>query len=118
MSATATRRYRARIVPRGGDRAPLASRIQWERIGRLALTLVVFAILAAYVKPVINLVDTWRDSKAAHAELSVLKAENEALSHRAIELKSPSAALEEARKRGYVALGETAYVVNGLGDTE
>jgi len=123
VSATATpRRYRARVVPRapgkgsGKGRAPIASRINWDRVGRIALTLVVFGILIAYVKPVFNLVDTWRESNAADAQLTELKQDNEQLSRRAIELKSPSAALEEARKRGYVAEGETAYVIKGLGE--
>lgn len=119
MSASATassRRYRPRVVPRTGkSRGSAASRVNWDRVGRIALTLVVFGILVAYVRPVFNLVDTWRTSTAAEAQLIELKQENEQLSRRAIALKSPSAALEEARKRGYVAPGETPYVIKGLG---
>lgn len=114
-ASTASRRYRARVVPRTGGGRSIGSRIEWERVGRIALTLVVFGILLAYVKPVINLLDNWQESKTASAELGTLKEEHERLSRRAIALKSPSAGLEQARKRGYVAPGETAYVIRGLG---
>ncbi len=56
MAATTvrTRRYRARVAPRSGPGGAPASRIQWDRVARIALVLVLFAVLASYVKPAIN----------------------------------------------------------------
>ena len=116
MSATTAtrRRYKARIAPRraGGQRP--ASRIQWDRVGRIVLVLVLFAVLASYVNPTLELFHTWRDAGAAEQRLAELKAENQRLERRAEELKTPAAALREARKLGMVAEGEQAYVVKGL----
>lgn len=76
--------------------------------------LVLFAVLVAYVRPVVNLVDTWRESRSADARLVELKAEKERLKRRANELKTPAAVVREARKLGLVGQGERAYVVKGL----
>lgn len=76
--------------------------------------LVLFAVLISYVKPVLNLVDTWRQAGVAEQQVAELKAENERLESRAAELKTPAAALREARKLGLVGAGEQAYVIKGL----
>jgi cell division protein FtsB len=44
----------------------------------------------------------------------VLKSEHERLSERADTLRSPAAAVHEARELGMVGPGETAYTVKGL----
>jgi cell division protein FtsB len=113
-SAQGSRRYRARVAPRGSRRGGL-SRIKWDKIGRVALVMVLAAVLASYINPVVSLVDTWRDSRAAEQQLTELKVENQRLERRAKELKTPAAAVREARKLGFVAEGEQAYVIKGLG---
>lgn len=116
MSATAVRsrrRYKARVAPRKGP-GRTTGRVQWDRVGRIVLVLVFFAVLASYVKPTINLVNTWRDSKAAEQELSELQAENAKLERRAELLKTPAAAMAEARKLGMVGPGEQAFKISGL----
>jgi cell division protein FtsB len=114
VSSTAVRRYRPRIAPRRGGGRSSRSRIRWDKVGRVALVLVLFAVLAAYVRPVVNLVDTWRESRSADARLAELEAEKERLQRRANELKTPAAVVREARKLGLVGAGERAYVVKGL----
>ena len=76
--------------------------------------LVLFAVLLSYVKPVINLVGTWQESKAATERLQELQAENAQLEKRAKMLNTPAAAMREARKLGMVAPGEQAYKITGL----
>jgi len=113
MASRAQARYKARVVPRGrsGSRA---SRVRWDRLGRVILVLVLFAVVASYVGPSLKVFDTWRESKAADIELAALKAENEQLQRQANELEKPAAAIAEARKLGLVASGEQAYVIDGL----
>ena len=41
-----------------------ASRIHWDKLGRVVLVLVLFAILFSYINPVVNFVDAWRGSHA------------------------------------------------------
>ena len=107
-----TRRYRARIGPRHG--APRGGRIRWDKVGRVALVLVLFAVLISYVSPLTNLFDTWRGAGAAEERLAELTAENERLQRRAEELQTPAAALREARLQGLVGPGEQAYVIEDL----
>ena len=51
-------------------------------MGRVALVLVLFAILVLYVNPVVNFIDAYRDSKAESAQLAELRRENERLRER------------------------------------
>ncbi len=76
--------------------------------------LVLFAVLLSYVKPVINLVGNWQESKTATERLHELQAENAQLEKRAKMLNTPAAAMREARKLGMVAPGEQAYKITGL----
>jgi cell division protein FtsB len=117
VSATAVRsrrRYKARVAPRKGAGRTTGSRIQWDRVGRIALVLVFFAVLASYIKPTINLISTWREANAAEQQLNELQAENAKLERRAELLKTPAAAMAEARKLGMVGPGEQAYKISGL----
>src|SRR4029453_8321421 len=38
-----------------------ATRIDWDRLGRIVLVLVLFAVLLSYLGPTLHLVGTWRD---------------------------------------------------------
>jgi cell division protein FtsB len=113
--AQAARGYRLKPAPRARSRGG-ASRIQWDRVGRIALVLVLVAICISYVSPAINFLDAWRDSKAEHASLAELRAENTKLKQRLTNLDGPDAAERGARKIGMVdeGDGEAAYVVRGL----
>lgn len=113
MASATQPRYRARVVPRE-RRGTRGSRIRWDRFGRVALVVVLFAVLVSYIGPTLRVFDTWRESKAGAARLATLKEENERLSRQARELEQPAAALVEARKLGLVGPGERAYVVDGL----
>ncbi len=111
-TATARPRYRARITPRpAGSRL---ARVRWDRFGRIVLVLVIFAVLASYISPSLNVFETWRESNSAASRLGELKAENANLAQQAEQLKQPAAETVEARKLGLVASGEQAYVVDGL----
>jgi cell division protein FtsB len=75
--------------------------------------LVLVAILASYVGPSLKFFDSWRDSKAEHASLAALQAENQQLHKRLDNLAGPDAAERGARKIGMVAPGEGAFVIKG-----
>src|SRR5690348_13711783 len=77
--ATTRRRPAARRRP-GARRA--GSRIQWDRVGRIALTLVLFAIAYSYLNPVIDFVKTYTATSAAKAKLHEELAENKRLHRR------------------------------------
>jgi hypothetical protein len=101
------RRVRRRVGP---------SRIRWDRVGRVALVLVLFGVLVSYLNPLVNLVDAWRDSKASEQRLADLKSKHQNLTEAVREAGTPLVIEREARKLGMVRPGERAYVVKDLGD--
>jgi cell division protein FtsB len=113
VSARAQSGYRLRPAPRTARRSG-AGRIQWDRVGRVALVLVLAAILASYVRPALNFFDAWQDSKAEHASVAALTKENAQLKQRMTTIQGPDAAERAARKLGMIANGEGSFVVRGL----
>jgi cell division protein FtsB len=90
--------------------------VRWDRIGRVALVLVLFGVLVSYLNPLVNLFDAWRDSKAGEERLVELKQENAQLQEQVRTAQSPLTMEREARRLGMVRPGERAYVIRGLDD--
>jgi cell division protein FtsB len=114
-SRTATRpkrrpAARRKPAPRRGD-----SRVRWDRVGRIALTLVLAAVLYSYLNPAIDLVKTYTATTAAKAEFHELLRENKRLHHRIQTAEDPIVVNRKARAQGMVAEGEIPLVIRGLG---
>jgi cell division protein FtsB len=107
--AQAARGYRMRPAPR--RRAAGGTRIRWDKLGRVVLVLVLFAILAAYVNPVLNFVDAWQDARSERTQLQELQQENAKLRSQAGSLDGPDAAERAARRLGMIATGERSYAI-------
>jgi len=106
------RRPAARRKPaarRGG------SRVRWDRVGRIALTLVLAAVLYSYLNPAIDFVKTYTATTAAKAEFHEMLRENKRLHTRIQTADDPTVVARRARAQGMVAEGETPIVVHGLG---
>jgi cell division protein FtsB len=103
--AAPRRRVRRRVGP---------SRIRWDRIGRIALVLVLFGVLVSYLNPLVNLFEAWQGSKSSEQQLAQLKREKVDLSAQLRNASSPATLEREARRLGMVKSGEHAYVVHGL----
>ena len=101
------RRLRRRVGP---------SRIRWDRVGRIALVLVLFGVMVSYLNPLVGLLQAWQGSKASEQQLAQLKQEKTQLTMDLREVSSPATLEREARRLGMVRPGEHAYVVHGLGD--
>jgi cell division protein FtsB len=102
-----------RVSPRRGS-GSRRTRIHWDRLGRIVLVLVFFAILFSYISPVMNFVDAWRGSHDTDAQLQTLREERDRLEAKAESLKDPTAAAAAARRVGMVVEGERSFVVKNL----
>ena len=102
------------MAPRRRARGRARSRLDWDRVGRIALVLVLFLICVLYINPIAGFVDAWQESKAEQANLERLEATNEELRRRVAILDQPDGAEREARQMGMVAADENPYVVRGL----
>ena len=105
---------RRRPAPRRNAGQSGAGRIQWDRLGRIALVLAVFGIGALYLGPAYNMISTYRETSAVKAEYHQVVAENQRLKRLSEHVKTDSVLRREARRQGMVVVGEQAYVVNGL----
>lgn len=76
--------------------------------------IVFLAVLLSYVRPILNLYGSWRESKQQGQELVQLKHENQRLRTQAEGLQSGTAAERAARTQGYYRTGEAPYSVNGF----
>jgi len=116
MSARAqtARGYRTRPAPRRRTQGRPASRVHWDKLGRVVLVIVFFLILVSYVNPLVGFVDAWRDSRAQQDEVLELRQEHRRIAAKAAALDDSEVAVQTARKLGMVAPGEGAYVVRGL----
>jgi cell division protein FtsB len=101
------RRVRSRVGP---------SRIRWDRVGRVALVLVLFGVMISYLNPLVNLLQAWQGSKASEQQLAQLEQERAELTQQLREVSSPATLEREARRLGMVRPGEHAYVLHGLGN--
>ena len=113
--AGTARRARRRPAPRrkvGARRGQ--SRIRWDRVGRIALTLVLAAVLYSYLNPAIDFVKTYTATTKAKAQLRSLQHENRHLHRRVQSADDPVVINREARAQGMVSEGETPVVVRGL----
>ena len=117
-SAHAARRpTSARRRPAARKRRPAArsgpSRIKWDRVGRIALTVVLFAVLYSYLNPAIDFVKTYTGTTAAKAKLHELQHENRRLHTRVQSSEDPLVVGQAARAQGMVAEGESPIVIRG-----
>jgi cell division protein FtsB len=121
----AARAYAGRngVAPRAGRRPAArrkpaarrsASRVNWDRVGRIALTVVLAAVLYSYLNPAIDFVKTYTATTAAKAKLHELQREDAKLHNRVQSADEPTVVDRMARVQGMVAEGETPIVIRGL----
>jgi hypothetical protein len=120
----ATRAHAGRTTVRRARRRPAArrkpaarrgaSRIKWDRVGRIALTFVLAAVLYSYLNPAIDLVKTYTATTAARAEFHEVLSENKRLHRRVQSADDPVSIARRARAQGLLAEGEKPLVVRGL----
>ena len=113
-SAYAGSRPKRRPAARRPGARKSPSRIKWDRVGRIALVLVLFAVAYSYLNPAIDLFKTYQSTTAAKAEFHQLLRENKRL-HKAVQSADEPAVVERtARRQGLIAEGERPFVLHGL----
>ena len=92
-----------------------ASRVKWDKIGRIALVVVLAAVLYSYLNPAIDFVKTYTATTAAKAKLHDLLHENRRLHDEVQSADDPIVIDRKARGQGMVLEGETPTVLRGGG---
>jgi cell division protein FtsB len=116
MATPRTQRSRRRPGrrPRRSAAVRQAAGVRWDRVGRVALLLVLGLILLLYVGPARSYWTTWQEAKNKRAEVQRLREENVRLRARKRALRDPRTLEVEARRLGMTRPGERPFVVEGL----
>jgi len=85
--------------------------IRWDRLSRVALLVLLGAILLMYISPAKHWWESTRTASAQTEELRHLEAEHQGLKERAATLKNPDTLELEARKLGMTRSDERAFVI-------
>lgn len=113
--AQTARGYRYRPAPRKKGQTRIGA-IRWDRFGRTMLLVLLAVIVLLYIRPALNVFDTWSEKQAEQQHVADLKAEREKLTRQLAGLEEPGAIEQQAREMGMIAPGERPYAVRGLGD--
>lgn len=100
--------------PTGRPTTRAAAGVRWDRLGRVALLLVIAGVLGLYIGPLHSLWTTWHQARAAQAQSAALLGQNRQLRARHAALAQPATIEREARALGMVHPGERPYVISGL----
>jgi hypothetical protein len=97
-------------------KAPPVARVQWDRLGRLAMLCVLIALVYLYVSAGLHMLSTWRQSGHDSAAVASMEREHRLLVHEHEALSAPGTLEAEARQLGMMRKGEQPYVISGLPD--
>ncbi len=99
-----------------GQHAPVAARVRWDRLGRVAMLFVLAALVYLYVSAGVHMLATWHQARRASAVVTAMEREHRTLVHQRAALMAPGTLETEARQLGMMKAGEQPYVVSGLPD--
>jgi cell division protein FtsB len=85
--------------------------IQWQKVGRLALLLILFVIVLLYIRPVTHWLQQRSTAEHSRQDLRDLQSEHDRLEARLKMLSGPGAIERQARKMGMVRQGERPYAI-------
>ncbi len=114
-SSTARAREPARRPPsprRVALRSPV-TRARWERLGRIALLVVLLAVVVLYGEHALSYLSASRANDRQQATVNRLEREHSRLLSQQRSLRDPSTIIRDARALGMTRAGEQPYVVTG-----
>ena len=99
---------------RAAARASRRPAIRWDRLTRVFLLVVLFAILMLYISPLQRWFTQHNTAQQDSAQLHELQAHNQELRAKLKALRQPQALEMRARQLGMVGRGERAFVIENL----
>jgi hypothetical protein len=90
--------------------------VRWDRLGRMAMLLVLTALLYLYVSAGLQLLSTWRQAQIDRAAVTAMEREERVLKRQHEALGRRGTLEVEARGLNMIRPGEQSYIVSGLPD--
>jgi cell division protein FtsB len=91
-----------------------ATGLRFDRMGRLAMLVLVVALVGLYVRSGVSLWSAWNASRADSTKVLSLEAQSNRLKQQHSQLQQRWATEAAARRLGMAHDGEKAYVIRGL----
>ncbi len=91
-----------------------AARVRWDRLGRIAMLLVMLALLFLYLSTGLHMLSTWQQSRHTDARVATMQAEHRRLLSEHNRLSSQANLEESARALGMQRPDEQTYIIAGL----
>jgi cell division protein FtsL len=95
-------------------RAGTAPRVHWNRLGRMAMLVVLAALLYLYLSAGLHMFSTWGQARHDKATVASLEREHRALARQHEALGRQNTVEAEARQLGMKKANERQYVISGL----
>ncbi len=89
-------------------------RVRWDRVGRVALLVVLLVVAGVYVQQGVRYLSVRSQDKQQQRIVQQLSRQNAALMRQQRSLNNPATIERDARVLGMVRPGERPYVVTGL----
>jgi cell division protein FtsB len=90
-----------------------ATRLRWERLGRIALLVVLAAVVAVYAEHAASYLSTRAQNARQEAIVRSLERRHAQLLQREHTLRDSTTIIRRARQLGMIRTGEQAYVITG-----
>jgi hypothetical protein len=117
-SASSSASRRRSGPARGGTRATAslqaAARVRWDRLGRIAMLLVLLALVFLYLGTGLHMLSTWHQSNRTGARVAAMEREHRKLLGEHNQLSSQSNLEVHGRALGMQRPDEQTYVVGNL----
>jgi cell division protein FtsL len=97
-----------------GTSLQAAGRVRWDRLGRIAMLLVLLALVFLYLGTGLHMLSTWRQSNRTGARVAAMESEHRKLLSEHNQLSSQSNLEVHARALGMQRPDEQTYVVGNL----
>jgi cell division protein FtsL len=107
-------RARAGAARRSSSGASAVARVRWDRLGRIAMLLVLLSLVFLYLSTGIHMLSTWTQSRRDHSIVAGMEREHKHLVREHNSLSSQSTLEAEARQLGMQRPGEQPYIVGNL----
>jgi cell division protein FtsL len=98
----------------GATRAGALPRVRWDRLGRMAMLVVLAVLLYLYLSAGLHMYSTWGQSRHDKAAVATLEREHRALASQHEALGRQNTVETEARQLGMKKANERQYVITGL----
>jgi hypothetical protein len=109
------RSSRSRARARGGSASlQAAARVRWDRLGRIAMLLVLVALVFLYVSTGFHMLSTWRQSHRTSARVATMQAEHRHLLSEHNRLSGQVTLEDQAKALGMQRSDEQTYVIGNL----